>query len=283
MAQLHWPRLFLVSDGFARLEINYARIIGRAYSSFKQVPTEAELQALIREYADNYLLFLFEAGGSGWGQIWGQWDAKKDLTPRYKTALDRKSPIPPEPAFTEWKKKYAGESKAFPKSFGRVSEAFPRVVVVVGVDVEEKSKNICASGDARSTNSPPSINEPPFETTEPEGQFDLIPETPQGPSIREQQDAWFNRWWDEYFWLKKGRKAAMKAFRRIVRTQAMFDKIIAATEAQAEEMLSRQPHHRPYAATWLNGARWEDEIAQPAATNQCEEAARLAMESLKGD
>ena len=34
VAQLHWPRLFLASDGFARLEMNYARIIGRAYPTF---------------------------------------------------------------------------------------------------------------------------------------------------------------------------------------------------------------------------------------------------------
>jgi hypothetical protein len=98
-AQLHWPRLFLASDGFARLEINYARIIGRACPTFKPYPTEAALQACLQEYANSYLLFLYEAGGA----LWGQWDTRKELLPRYKTAQDRRSPIPPEPGFTELK------------------------------------------------------------------------------------------------------------------------------------------------------------------------------------
>ena len=31
--------------------------------------------------------------------------------PRYKTAADRRSPSPPEPAFTDWKKQYRRENK----------------------------------------------------------------------------------------------------------------------------------------------------------------------------
>jgi hypothetical protein len=101
-AQLHWPRLFLASDGFARFEINYPRIIGRAYATFNPIPAERELLAFIREYAENFLLFLYQVGG----QTWGQWDTQSEFLPRYKTAQDRRSPIPPEPAFTEWKRSY---------------------------------------------------------------------------------------------------------------------------------------------------------------------------------
>jgi hypothetical protein len=128
-AQFHWPRLFLASDGFARLEINYARIIGRAYSTFHQVPSQSDLESYFQEYAKNFLLFIYQANG----QLWGQWDARPDLMPRYKTAQDRRSPIPPEPDFSEWRKRYRRESEAFPKFHRNVSEEFPRVVVGVGV------------------------------------------------------------------------------------------------------------------------------------------------------
>jgi hypothetical protein len=60
-AQLHWPRLFLASDGFGRLEVNYARIVGRAYPTFNPIPSDIELSAWIQEYAKNGLLFLYQA------------------------------------------------------------------------------------------------------------------------------------------------------------------------------------------------------------------------------
>ncbi|MCC6344275.1 MAG: hypothetical protein IT166_18890 [Bryobacterales bacterium] len=158
-AQLHWPRLFLASDGFARLEINYARIIGRAYTTFNPVPSETELEGLIREYAGNHLLFLFEAGGA----LWGQWDTQPKFLPRYKTAGDRRSPIPPEPAYSEWRKSYLAEKKSFPKSFGKFPETF-----LYGVGVGE-GKYISASFDADAL---------PVQTPSPNGLAQTPPETP---------------------------------------------------------------------------------------------------------
>jgi hypothetical protein len=117
-AQLHWPRIFLASDGFARLEINFAKIVGRAYATFNPLPSEAELESYLNEYAKNFLLFLYEVNG----QVWGQWDTRSDLLPRYKTSQDRRSPIPPEPAFSEWKKRYRTESKPTSKILQKFSE-----------------------------------------------------------------------------------------------------------------------------------------------------------------
>jgi hypothetical protein len=91
-AQLHWPRLFLASDGFGRLEINYARIVGVAYPTFNPIPSETDLHSFIREYVENYLLFLYEVDG----RCWGQWDTREELLPKYKTSKDRRSPNPPE-------------------------------------------------------------------------------------------------------------------------------------------------------------------------------------------
>src|SRR5262249_4709840 len=107
-AQLHWPRLFLASDGFGRLELNYHKVISRAYPTFTPTPSEEELQGYLQEYMRNYLLFVYE-----WdGQLWGQWDTPKEFLPKYKTAIDRRSPIPPEPEFSKWKKHYRTETKA---------------------------------------------------------------------------------------------------------------------------------------------------------------------------
>src|SRR5438876_1591219 len=116
-AQLHWPRLFLASDGFARLEINYARIVGRAYPTFNPIPSEAELHGYLEEYSRSYLLFLYEVAG----QLWGQWDTKSEFLPRYKTASDLRHPAPPEPTFSEWRRRYREVSKEFPKCFGKFS------------------------------------------------------------------------------------------------------------------------------------------------------------------
>jgi hypothetical protein len=259
-AQLHWPRLLLASDGFARLEINYARIIGLAYCTFNPVPSETELQALLQEYAKNFLLFLYEVDN----RLWGQWDTRKELLPRYKTSVDRRSPIPPEPAFSDWKKRYRNESKSFPKSFGSISECFLHGVGVgVGVGVE---KNICASPNGNARVGPlPSIDEPPFETTEPDALF--VVDTPREvkPSSREmtpQQEQWFAAWWSEY-WLGRAKKAAREAFRKQVKTEARFQQVMAATRAQSAEMKAREEGKRPHGATWLNGERWEDEVEQP--------------------
>jgi hypothetical protein len=147
-AQLHWPRLFLASDGFARLEINYARIIGRAYATFNPIPTEEELLVFIREYSQNHLLFLYQVGGP----MWGQWDTQSEFLPRYKTAQDRRSPIPPEPAFTAWKRSYRTENKSFPKlleNLTKSSETFPcGVGGGVGVGIGD-GRTLCSSVDER--------------------------------------------------------------------------------------------------------------------------------------
>ncbi len=256
-AQLHWPRLFLASDGFARLEINYARIIGRAYPTFNPAPSEAELQVYLQEYAKNYLLFLYEVDG----QVWGQWDTPPKYLPRYKTATDRRSPIPPEPALTQWKRRYREDNKVFPKCFGNLAETF-----LHGGGVEGGGgKSICASGDAPTSRLLPPIDNPPFETTEPAGRLSAQPDSEQKPVPRDgleaTQEGWFSDWW-EIYWRKRDHKKARFAFKKHVRTQARFEQVMNATRAQAAEMLAKDPQYRPYGASWLNGERWEDETTE---------------------
>ncbi len=248
LAQLHWPRLFLASDGYARLEINYAKIIGRAYSTFNPFPSDSELSSWIEEYARNYLLFVYSAGG----QLWGQWDTRSELLPRYKTAQDRRSPVPPEPQFTHWKRKYRDEKTSFPKSFSNVSEGFLYGVGVGG------GKYIGASGDAQVFLGNDTLQAEAHTETE---QSEQTP--PPADGFAGLQRSWFEEWWPVY-WRKRDRKRAWIAFKKVVRRQETFDQVMAATRAQKPEMLSKDEQFRPHGATWLNGERWNDEISEIA-------------------
>ena len=266
-AQLHFPRLFLSSNGFGRFEVNYARIAGAAYGSFNPPPSEKDLETILQEYCVSYLLFVYEADG---GVLWGQWDTKNEWMPRYKTGKDRKSPCPPEPAFSLWKIEYTTEKKGFPK----ISENFRNFArnlqlgVGVGVGVGVVEKPICASADADPRLS---INDAPFDpvgtssgnTWEgPDPKPASPPKVPKKPDLAAEL---FPIFWGSYRQVRSKAKApAEKAFRKKIKTQRQFDRILSALESQLPELLSREPAHRPYAATWLNQARWEDEPDIPA-------------------
>jgi hypothetical protein len=111
-ARLYWPYFFLASNGFGRLELNYRRICYRLFVDFEEPPTEEDFWGYIKEYRDAHLLFLYEHRG----QIWGQWDAKTNSLPRWKTQKDREAPEPPKEEYQKWLTAHRTESKALPKS-----------------------------------------------------------------------------------------------------------------------------------------------------------------------
>lgn len=106
-AQLHWVRLYSAANGFARLELNYRKLVAFAYSGFKRPPSEAKFWAWIQEYREHFLLFVYKAPS---GTVWGQWSTDVRHLPRYKTAEDKRSPSPPpremkefEIGYSKWK------------------------------------------------------------------------------------------------------------------------------------------------------------------------------------
>ncbi len=123
IARLYWPYFFLASNGHGRLEIDYHRLVAKAFSSFKPVPTEVDLMACIREYFESHLIFLYRAGNGG---LWGQWDCRSQLLNKYKTAADNRSPTPPESEFSAWKESYKNGNKSIPASLRDISEVFPK-------------------------------------------------------------------------------------------------------------------------------------------------------------
>ena len=66
-----------------------------------------------------------------------------------------------------------------------------------------------------------------------------------------EQTAWFEEFWPQYG-LRKAKKLTFAAFCKHVKTPERFAEVIAAVAAQGPETGSRQPRHRPLAASWLN-------------------------------
>jgi hypothetical protein len=252
-AQLHWPRLYLASDGFGRLEINYARIVGRAYSTFNPIPSEADLQSFIQEYVNTFLLFPYEVGA----QLWGQWDTRAELLPRYKTAADRRSPIPPEPAFSKWKQMYRTQQKAFPKSFGKISATF-----LHGGGVGEGVGNIktCSPGGERQPILP-SLDNLPFDTLDelPAAPPPAVPSTKNsnwGP--KEKIRVFRERFWPA--WPRKVARAdAERAWVKHATTPEIAEKIVKAAKDQTAMLTGDGLKFCPYPASWLNARRYLDD------------------------
>lgn len=254
-ARLNAPYLLLAANGYGRLEIDAVRIIARAYASFDPRPTEGEILGWIREYAAANLLFPYDADG----QAWGAWDTPDRLLAKYKSAADRRSPAPPEPAFSEWRSRYRSEGKdvaTFPKSFENISEKFSEnspsgIGIGLGIGVG-KGKNICASDDAR-------VNDPPVSSSK---------------KSTGQQDELFAEFWSEYSKIRnRDKKRAAVAFKRAVSNREALAVVMAALAIQTPEMMRREPAHRPHASTWLNGRRWEDSPEEiPAFTGRLEQS-----------
>ena len=61
------------------------------------------------------------------------------------------------------------------------------------------------------------------------------------------------------YWIKKSRARALAAFAGAVKTEDDFGVVMRAVKEQREEMLTREPKHRPFAETWLSGKRFNDE------------------------
>lgn len=121
-ARLAWPSFFLASNTVARIELNYYKVVAKAFYKFKKKPTEAQFWAWVQEYRDAYLLFVYTTED---GQPWGQWDTSEKFLVRHKLAVDLRSPAPTVKDFIEWKHAYVSHKKAksiVPTNFGKVAQ-----------------------------------------------------------------------------------------------------------------------------------------------------------------
>jgi len=86
-ARWRWPYLFLMSNGYARIELDYESIADE-FSSFREsAPTPDELRETFAEFRANHLIFVYAVND----QEWGQWDCRRTWLKDYKTTADNGS------------------------------------------------------------------------------------------------------------------------------------------------------------------------------------------------
>jgi hypothetical protein len=134
IAQLYWPRFFIASNGYARLELSFTSIISKIFGSFSKPPTAVDIWGIFEEYSKNCLVILYEYEGVWWAQF----DTSQKYLPRFKTVRDGKSPSPsPETmekhraAYLKWK----SDNSMLNESFRKSLECFGWRGVGVGVGV----------------------------------------------------------------------------------------------------------------------------------------------------
>ena len=96
---------------------------------------------------------------------------------------------------------------------------------------------------------------------------------------RKAQDGWFDRFWKAYP-RKVNRVGARKAFDKIKPDEVLLEKMIAAIgkQIESEQWTKDGGQYIPHPATWLNGHRWEDELA-PAKPGKVNPAADFQQRS----
>lgn len=253
-ARLYWPFLFLASNGFGRLELNYQRITAKVFASFDTPPTESEVFNLLREYQSCFLLFVYSADG----QLWGQWDTSEKNLPRHKTSADKRSPSPPVKEFRAWRDDYVSSKSSkvidltsltnSPEKVQKISEDFREDARGVGVGI-----GVGVGGGDGKTTAParpaPSGTRLPhdFQVT-PEHRYFALSRGLPAPDdhIEEFRDYWMAKPgsagkkldWDATFrgWLRRAKEYAAKAggsnggTRASQRQKSSLDAIAAAVD-----------------------------------------------------
>lgn len=179
------------------------------------------------------------------------------------------------------------KSKHLRNVLGNISEGF-RSGVGVGVGkTNAHLKNNAHVNQLASTHEPPfgtDLDPLPEQAFSPETENEKHHDagarngTSRAPELVAQQEVWFKTWWEGY-WHKRAKKQARDAFRKHVKTEERFQVVMAAMRAQRPEMFEREPFRRPYASTWLNGERWEDEL-QPVTVGHSESSVQYLTEEV---
>ena len=76
---------------------------------------------------------------------------------------------------------------------------------------------------------------------------------------KKEYDLFFEQFWQAYP-RKVSKQTAYKAFLRLNVTQEILDKMLQAIEVQKKSDQWQDERYIPHPTTWLNGARWNDEL-----------------------
>jgi hypothetical protein len=285
-ARWRWPYLFLLSNGYARIELDY-ECMADEFSSFREfAPTPDELRKAFAEFQANHLIFFYTFND----QAWGQWDTRRSLLKEYKTAGDKGSPAPPEPEYRRWLIEQHGNDWTdfhwnkdipqgtsdtdSPKTLPNIDQALPKVFqqieaepcgVGVGVGggvgegIGKESKPLAHSANER-------------------GRVDSDDGSAVNTSKSKRLAAARRGLLVENLYSRYPRKiakdAAFKAIEKAIVLAAKHDfpgdeKAAADWLGSRVDLYARSPQaHQPdkskvpYPASWFNGARYDDDEAE---------------------
>lgn len=84
---------------------------------------------------------------------------------------------------------------------------------------------------------------------------------------KKENDLFFEQFWQAYP-RKVSKQTAYKAFSRLNVTQEILDKMLQAIELQKKSDQWQDERYIPHPTTWLNGARWNDELPKATQTKK---------------
>lgn len=111
--------------------------------------------------------------------------------------------------------------------------------------------------------SPPESESESKSKSEYESESDTPPTPPGGrraASLPKYRPDWFDRFWALYP-RKTNRAQAVKAWDKLKPDLALCKVMDAAIREQMQSAQWQDPQHIPHPSTWLNGERWNDELA----------------------
>lgn len=98
---------------------------------------------------------------------------------------------------------------------------------------------------------------------ESKGKESNTPHTPQGGkrvvSLPKYQPEWFERFWTLYP-RKTNRLATIRAWDKLKPNRELCDVMASALREQIQSEQWKDQQHIPHPSTWINGARWQDEL-----------------------
>jgi hypothetical protein len=265
--ELFYRRLMSVVDDFGRYPANLTLLRSAVYPLKPDLYDEARISEFLEECSRGELLRVYGVSGRRYLEMIDFRQRTRAMVSKYPAPEGRTDNSAPGWHAATTRPSDDGQMTVDGPSCGSRPQAETETETYT-----ETETNTCASGDALICESS-SIDDPSFSTIEPEALFSIEEPRPakSADGLTPQQESWFTEWWTAY-WLHKARKPARKAFAKQVKTEARFLQVMTATKAQAPELLSRQPNHRPHGATWLTGERWDDETSAEVKRDAGEDA-----------
>lgn len=133
------------------------------------------------------------------------------------------------------------------------------------VQREEGGRQKCPGGVDKNVDTP--IDKNVYQNNKQENNKQNIPPIPPkggraAKTVPKYQPDWFERFWALYP-RRTNRVAAVRAWDKLRPSLELCRVMTAALRVQMRTLQWQNPDHIPHPSTWLNGARWLDEVETP--------------------